>query len=90
MCRFLLFIFSISYLESAQCVGSQDGSIAGCMHEQNRVVNDVNLTLEINTAFTHDISSLISQSQRSRAPLGYRRDNCGQENTCAKVDLISG
>ena len=46
--------------------------------------------LQLNTSFTQDIVSLITQSQRSRAPLGYRCDNCGQENTCDKVDLITG
>ena len=77
--------FTVLCLESVQCVGSEDGNIIGCMHEPNRVVNNMNLSLELNTHFTQDIFSLITQSQRSRAPLGYKCDNCGQEDTYDKV-----
>ena len=60
------------------------------MHEPNRIVNNMNLTLELNNSVTQDILSLIKQLQRSRAPLGYRCDNFDHENTCEKVDLING
>ena len=83
-------IFTVSCLESVQCTGSQDGTIAGCMNEPRRIVNNMDLTLELNDSLDQNISSLILQSQRSRAPLGYRCDNCGQEDTCDKVDLITG
>ena len=53
-------------------------------------MHNLNLTFELSTCSFQDISSLIGQSQRSRAPLGYRCDKCGQDNTCDKVDLISG
>ena len=83
-------IFTVSCLESVQCIGTQDGTIAGCRHVPSRIVNNVDLTFEMNTSLTQDISSLITQSQRSRAPEGYRCDSCGQVNTCDKVDLITG
>ena len=84
-------IFTIPCLESIQCIESVDGTIIGCMHEPNpNLVNNLNLTLELDTSCIQNISSMISQSQRSRAPEGYICDNCGEQNTCVKEDVISG
>ena len=84
------YIFTVSYLELVHCIGSTDGSIQGCMQELNRIVNNMYSTLELNNSVMQDILSLTTQSQRSKAPLGYRCDSCSHENTCDKVDLISG
>ena len=61
--------FTASCLESVQCIGSQYRTIRGCMHDLNRIINNINLTSELNgSSSDQDISSLITQSQRSRAP----------------------
>ena len=84
------YIFTVSYLELVHCIGSTDGSIQGCMQELNRIVNNMYSTLELNNSVMQDILSLTTQSQRSKAPLGYRCGSCSHKNPCDKVDLISG